>query len=164
MSMLSGGTTILGPAEHEATTIRRLKGAAVGAGAILALICAPLALGAVQPKTGYYTTSKGNKSVAFSVAKKGGKLVVTNFTIACSSGSHFGSIFLTKVSPRVSASGHFSYNGPAVRFVSGVPAGAATLNFSGSFVSATKATGKASFSHTTLSGCPGKSFTAKLKK
>jgi hypothetical protein len=46
--------------------------------------------------------------------------------------------------------------------VGGVPAGPATLDFSGTFVNATKATGKASFSHTNLSGCPSKSFTAKL--
>jgi hypothetical protein len=64
----------------------------------------------------------------------------------------------------VSASGKFSYKGPARRFVSGVPAAPATLEFSGAFANATKVTGKASFSHTQLSGCPSKSFTAKFTR
>jgi hypothetical protein len=48
--------------------------------------------------------------------------------------------------------------------VGGVPAGSATIDFSGTFVGATKVTGKATFSHTQLSGCPSKSFTAKLTR
>jgi hypothetical protein len=147
-----------GPARLQKQVAR----AALAATAVGALVATPLALAAVTPKTGYYTSSRGHTSVAFSVLKKGRTLTVSSFTIACYvSSNSFGSIFLSTKSPTVSNSGKFSYDGPARRFKGGSPAGTATLKFSGHFVSATSVSGTASFSGTTLSGCPSKSFTAK---
>ena len=78
---------------------------------------------------------------------------ITNFGIYCSTSKSFGSIFLTK-HPKVSSAGKFSYNGTAQHYQGGQPIGNATLKLSGRFVSATKATGQASFSKAKLKGCP----------
>jgi len=125
----------------------------------------PVALAvAPTPKTGYYKSGKGQRYVAFSVAKHLGKYEVTSFTIQCFvNDSSLGAILLAGPT-RVLANGAFSYSGTARHLANGTLAGSATIKLSGKFVSSTKVTGTTSFSKAKQSGCPGKAFTATVSK
>jgi hypothetical protein len=125
----------------------------------------PVALAAApQPKTGYYQSGKGQRFVAFSVAKQHGKYEVTNFTIQCFVNDNSLGAILVSGPTTVSANGSFSYSGTARHLANGTLAGSATIKLSGNFVSSTKVTGAASFSKAEQSGCPGKAFTATVSK
>jgi hypothetical protein len=134
-------------------------------GVLLAATAVPVALAAApKPKTGYYKSGKGQRYIAFSVAKQHGKSRVMDFTIQCFvNDNSLGAILLSSPA-NVSANGSFSYNGPAKHLANGTLAGSARLKLSGKFVSATKVTGTASFSKAKQSGCPGKAFTATVSK
>ena len=140
--------------------------------AVLIAICGvlfaaavPVALAAAPtPKTGYYTSAKGQRYVAFSVAKQHGKYDVTSFTIQCFVNDNSLGAILLAGPTRVSANGSFSYSGSARHLANGTLAGSATIKLSAKFVSATKVTGTASFSKAKQSGCPGKAFTATVSK
>jgi hypothetical protein len=134
-------------------------------GVLLAVTAIPVALAAApKPKTGYYTSGKGHRYVAFSVAKQKGKYQVVSFTIQCYVNANSAGAILASGSATVSSTGSFSYNGSAKHIVNGTLGGSAKIKFSGKFVSSTKATGTASFSQAKQSGCPGKSFTATVSK
>jgi hypothetical protein len=134
-------------------------------GVLFAVGAVPVALAAApKPKTGYYRSAKGQRSVTFSVAKKHGDYRVTDFTIQCFvNGNSFGAIMLTDPAS-VLGNGSFSYSGTARHLANGTLAGSATVKLSGRFVTSTKATGTASFSKAKQSGCPGKAFTATVSK
>jgi hypothetical protein len=136
-------------------------------------ICGLLAAGAVvpvalaaapKPKTGYYQSAKGQRSVNFSVAKLHGKYEVTNFTIQCFVNNNSLGAILSAGPTRVLSNGTFSYSGTARHLANGTLAGSAKIKLSGKFVSSTKVTGTASFSKAKQSGCPGKVFTATVSK
>jgi hypothetical protein len=133
--------------------------------ALFAAVAVSGALAAApKPKTGYYQSGKGQRYVAFSVAKQHGKYEVTNFTIQCFvNDNSLGAILLPRAT-RVSTNGSFSYNGAAKHLANGTLAGSARIKLSAKFVSSTKVTGTASFSKAKQSGCPGKSFTATVSK
>jgi hypothetical protein len=134
-------------------------------GVLFAAAVVPVALAAApKPKTGYYKSGKGQRYVAFSVAKQHGKYKVTNFTIQCFvNGNSLGAILFAGPA-NVLANGSFSYSGSARHLANGTLAGSATIKFSGKFVTSTKVTGTASFSKAKQSGCPAKAFTATVSK
>jgi|GEM_PF-3835365 len=118
----------------------------------------------VTPKPGSYSSSKSAKNVQFSVVKRNGSHKISNFGIYCkSSSTSFGAIVLNK-NVRISSAGKFSYDGSAMHIQNGQPVGSAHLKFSGKFVTPKKATGTASFTKATQSGCPRHSFTATWSK
>jgi hypothetical protein len=134
-------------------------------GVLFAAAAVPVALAAApKPKTGYYQSGKGQRYVAFSVAKKHGKYQVTSFTIQCFVNDNSLGAILLAGPTSVSATGSFSYNGTARHLANGTLAGSAKIKLSAKFVSSTKVTGTASFSKAKQSGCPGKAFTATVSK
>jgi hypothetical protein len=133
--------------------------------ALFAVAAVPVALAAApKPKTGYYTSAKGQRYVAFSVAKKHGKYKLTDFTIQCFVNDNSLGAILLSGPTSVLANGSFSYSGAARHLANGTFAGSATIKLSGKFVTSTKATGTASFSKAKQSGCPGKAFSATVSK
>jgi hypothetical protein len=134
-------------------------------GVLFAAAAVPVALAAApKPKTGYYKSAKGQRYVAFSVAKQHGKYEVTSFTIQCFVNDNSLGAILLAGPTSVLANGSFSYSGSAKHLANGTLAGSATIKLSGKFVSSTKVTGTASFSKAKQSGCPGKAFTATVSK
>ena len=132
---------------------------------LFAAAAVPVALAsAPKPKTGYYKSAKGQRYVAFSVAKQHGKYEVTSFTIQCFVNDNSLGAILLAGPTSVLANGSFSYGGSARHLANGTLAGSATFKLSGKFVSSTKVTGTASFSKAKQSGCPGKAFTATVSK
>jgi hypothetical protein len=130
-------------------------------GVVFGATAVPVALAAApQPKTGYYKSGKGQRYVAFSVAKQHGKYEVTSFTIQCFVNDNSLGAILFAGPTTVSANGSFSYSGTARHIANGTLAGSATIKLSGKFVSSSKVTGSASFSKAKQSGCPGKAFAA----
>jgi hypothetical protein len=134
-------------------------------GVVFGAAAVPVALAAApKPKTGYYQSAKGQRFVAFSVAKQHGGYEVTSFTIQCFVNDNSLGAILLAGPTSVSANGSFSFSGPAKHLANGTLAGSATIKLSGEFVSSTKVTGTASFSKAKQSGCPGKAFTATVSK
>jgi hypothetical protein len=134
-------------------------------GVVFGAAAVPVALAAApKPKPGLYQSAKGQRFVAFSVAKQHGKYEVTSFTIQCFVNDNSLGAILVPGPTSVSANGSFTYSGPAKHLANGTLAGSATIKLSGEFVSSTKVTGTASFSKATQSGCPGKAFTATVSK
>jgi hypothetical protein len=134
-------------------------------GVLLAAAAVTVALAAApKPKTGDDKSAKGQRYIAFTVAKQHGKSKVTDFTIQCFvNDNSFGAILLAGPTS-VSANGSFSYSGTARHLADGTLAGSARIKLSGKFVSSTKVTGTASFSNAKQSGCPGKAYTATVSK
>jgi hypothetical protein len=134
-------------------------------GVLLAAAAVPVALAAAPtPKTGYYKSGKGQRYVAFSVAKQHGKYKVTGFTIQCFVNDNSLGAILLSGPTSVLGNGSFAYSGAARHIANGTLAGPATIKLSGRFVTSTKVTGTASFSKAKQSGCPGKAFTATVSK
>jgi hypothetical protein len=144
---------------------RRRSALAAICSVVLATVVVPVALAAAaKPQAGYYTSAKGQRSVAFSVARQHGRYVVTNFTIQCFVNDNSLGAILFAGPTSVSGDGSFAFSGSAKHIANGTLAGSATIKFSGSFVSSTKVTGTASFSKAKQSGCPGTAFTATVSK
>jgi hypothetical protein len=134
-------------------------------GVLFAAAAVPVALAAgPKPKTGYYTSAKGQRYVAFSVAKTHGKYKVTDFTIQCFVNDNSLGAILLAGPTSVLGNGSFAYSGTARHIANGTLAGPATIKLSGRFVTSTKVTGTASFSKAKQSGCPGRAFTATVSK
>lgn len=143
----------------------RRRAALLALCAVVSAAAVPVALAAApKPKTGYYQSGKGQRYVAFSVAKQHGKYKVTSFTIQCFVNDNSLGAILLSGPTSVSAKGSFSYSGTAKHLANGTLAGPAKIKLSAKFVSSTKVTGTASFSQAKQSGCPGKAFTATLSK
>lgn len=144
---------------------QRRKALVAICGVLFTIAAVPVALAAApKPKTGYYKSAKGQRYVAFSVAKEHRKYKVTGFTIQCFVNDNSLGAIQPSGPTSVLANGSFSYTGTARRVANGTLAGSARLKLSGKFVTPTKVTGTASFSKAKQSGCPGKAFTATVSK
>lgn len=130
--------------------------------AVAIVATSALAAALSSPATGSYSTSKtSHKKIAFDVAKKASGREIKDFGIYCYKNANDIGAVLATHDMKVAKSGKFSYRGTARRVRDGVPSGTATLTVTGSFVSATKAKGTATFTaKPALPGCPGRIFAA----
>jgi hypothetical protein len=130
---------------------------------VLLILPVTAALAAVTPRTigGYVTSTHSPKNVGFTVIKRGRQFQVFDVQISCeASTTSYGSVALT-ARLTISKTGTFSYSGPVQVYKNSRKVAPARLELLGKFASAVKVIGRATLTHSTLTGCPPAAFTAR---